>query len=143
VRRVAGLETRIAVAVEPGPDVTILADRDQLEQLLINLVRNGADAVLETGGGVTLSWSATHDAVDISVIDEGGGISGTANLFVPFFTTKAGGTGIGLTLARQIALAHGGRLDHAQSATGGATFRLSLPLDRGNGRATHAQLGVR
>lgn len=129
VRRVAGVETRIAVRVEAGPEVTIRADRDQIEQLLINLVRNGVDAVLETGGDVAMSWTATEDAVDISVIDEGVGISGTANLFVPFFTTKPGGTGIGLTLARQIAEAHDGMLtlSNRSGAARGTIARLRLP----------------
>jgi two-component system nitrogen regulation sensor histidine kinase NtrY len=128
VRRVAGLETRLPVAVEPGPDVTIRADRDQIEQLLINLVRNGVDAVLEAGeGGVSLSWFATQDSVEISVTDDGTGISGTANLFVPFFTTKPGGTGIGLTLARQIAEAHDGTLTLAPREPRGTIARLRLP----------------
>jgi two-component system nitrogen regulation sensor histidine kinase NtrY len=127
VRRVAGLETRVAVAVEPGPDLTIQADGDQIEQLLINLVRNGADAVLETGGRVSMSWLASPDSVEISVSDEGAGISGTANLFIPFFTTKPGGMGIGLTLARQIAEAHDGALTLSNRETGGAVARLRLP----------------
>jgi len=127
VRRVAGLETRVAVAIEPGPDLTIRADGDQIEQLLINLVRNGADAVLETGGRVTMSWSASQDSVEISVADEGAGISGTGNLFIPFFTTKPGGMGIGLTLARQIAEAHDGALTLSNREGGGAVARLRLP----------------
>lgn len=127
VRRVAGLETRVAVAIEPGPDLTIHADGDQIEQLLINLVRNGADAVLETGGRVTMGWSASQDSVEISVADEGAGISGTGNLFIPFFTTKPGGMGIGLTLARQIAEAHDGALTLSNREGGGAVARLRLP----------------
>ena len=127
VRRVAGLETRVAVAVEPGPDLTIRADADQIEQLLINLVRNGVDAVLESGGRVTMSWTATAESVEICVADEGAGISGTANLFVPFFTTKPGGMGIGLTLARQIAEAHDGALTLSNRENGGAVARLRLP----------------
>ncbi|MGZ5445585.1 MAG: sensor histidine kinase [Thermoanaerobaculia bacterium] len=129
VRRVAGLETRIGVAVDPGPEVTIRADRDQIEQLLINLVRNGVDAVLETAGTVTLSWSATSDSVEISITDDGPGISGATNLFVPFFTTKSGGSGIGLTLARQIAEAHDGTLTLTNRAepAHGTIARLRLP----------------
>lgn len=129
-RRVAGLETRIAVRVDPGPDITIRADRDQIEQLLINLVRNGADAVLETGGGaVRLSWLTTPDSVELTVTDDGPGISAATNLFVPFFTTKAGGSGIGLTLARQIAEAHDGTLTLANRPEGerGTIARLRLP----------------
>ena len=129
VRRVAGLETRMKVQVLGGPAVTIRADRDQIEQLLINLVRNAVDAALETGGGVSVEWSATNDAVEISVIDEGAGISGTANLFIPFFTTKPSGTGIGLTLARQIAEAHNGvlTLSPRPAPATGAVARIRLP----------------
>ncbi|MFL6246767.1 MAG: sensor histidine kinase [Thermoanaerobaculia bacterium] len=127
VRRVAGLETRVAVAVEPGPEITIQADVDQIEQLLINLVRNGADAVIETGGRVTMSWSASNESVEICVADEGAGISGTTNLFIPFFTTKPGGMGIGLTLARQIAEAHDGALTLSNREGRGAVARLRLP----------------
>jgi signal transduction histidine kinase len=107
--------------------MTIRADGDQIEQLLINLVRNAADAVLETGGRVTMSWSASPDSIEISIADEGAGISGTANLFIPFFTTKPGGMGIGLTLARQIAEAHNGALTLSNGVEGGAVARLRLP----------------
>jgi signal transduction histidine kinase len=129
VRRVAGLETRTSVAVAGGPDVTIRADRDQIEQLLINLVRNAADAALECNGGVSVAWTANGESVEISVTDEGAGISGTANLFVPFFTTKPGGTGIGLTLARQIAEAHDGALtlSNRPPPARGTIARLRLP----------------
>jgi nitrogen fixation/metabolism regulation signal transduction histidine kinase len=110
VRRVAELETRVRVQVVEGPPVTISADRDQLEQLLINLIRNAAEAVLEIGGEVLVKWSLERSRVQLSIIDDGPGLSNTTNLFVPFFTTKPGGSGIGLVLCRQIAEAHGGSL---------------------------------
>ncbi|HKQ61379.1 MAG TPA: ATP-binding protein [Candidatus Polarisedimenticolaceae bacterium] len=129
VRRVAGLETRLPVAVAPGPALTVRADADQLEQLLINLVRNAADAALETHGGVRVGWNRNGSQVELWVEDEGPGLSSTANLFVPFFTTKPGGSGIGLVLCRQIAEAHGGTLVIANRAgITGCEARLRLPL---------------
>jgi two-component system nitrogen regulation sensor histidine kinase NtrY len=131
VRRVAGLETRLVVVVRAGPRVVVPADPDQLEQLLINLVRNAVDASQETGGGVTISWAlldGTAPHVEIQVVDGGPGLPKTANLFVPFFTTKPHGTGIGLVLCRQIAEGHGGSLSlENRSDAPGSLARLRLP----------------
>jgi len=110
VRRVVALERRLPVQLSEGPLIQIHADRDQLEQLLINLIRNAVDAVVETGGGVRVEWVAGVAHVDLFVLDEGPGISNPTNLFVPFFTTKKSGSGIGLVLSRQIAEAHDGSL---------------------------------
>ena len=129
VRRVAALETRLPVRIAGGPDIEIAADGDQLDQLLINLVRNGVDAALETGGGVTLAWCRHDGMAEVRVEDEGPGIAGGANLFVPFFTTKPEGSGIGLVLSRQIAEAHGGTLSVENRADGrGAFATVRLPL---------------
>lgn len=131
VQMVADLETRIPVEVVPGPEATCSADADQLQQALINLVRNAVDATLEAGGQrVRLGW-AVHDArVEIIVEDEGPGLGDTGNLFVPFFTTKSGGSGVGLVLSRQIAESHGGTLLLENRGDGpGARARIAIPMD--------------
>ena len=129
VRRVAKLESRMQVRLSPGADAVAQADADQLEQLLINLLRNGVDASLETGGSVEVGWQRNGSYLDVFVRDEGPGLAETANLFVPFFTTKPGGTGVGLVLSRQIAEAHGGTLTLENRANGhGCEARLRLPL---------------
>ena len=129
VRRVAGLERRMLVTLIPGPELTLQADPDQLEQMLINLLRNAVDAALETKGGVKLGWTRNGDHVELWIEDDGPGLSNTANLFVPFFTTKAAGTGIGLVLSRQIAEAHGGSLTlENRKDRPGCEARLRLPL---------------
>ena len=133
VRRVAALETRVPVEVRPGPaGTTIQADGDQLDQLLINLVRNGVDAALETGGRVAIQWVREGDVLEVRVEDEGPGVPDTANLFVPFFTTKPSGTGIGLVLSRQIAETHGGWLALENRPEGGSVARLRLPIRSGS-----------
>jgi len=129
VSRAANLETRIRVSVEPGPPLVIHGDPDQLEQVLINLLRNAADASLNTNGGVAIGWRRDGAMLEIWVADEGPGLSSTANLFVPFFTTKPGGSGIGLVLSRQIAEGHGGALSLENRQPGpGCVARLRLPV---------------
>lgn len=128
VRRVSALEARATIEVREGPAVIVEADGDQLDQALINLVRNAVDATLENGGGVAVTWSRDAHGVEVRVEDEGPGVSNTANLFVPFFTTKPGGSGIGLALTRQIAEAHGGTLTLENRTDGhGCVASMRLP----------------
>jgi PAS domain S-box-containing protein len=130
VTRVAQLETRLPVRVTPGPPLTIEADPDQLEQVLINLVTNAVEAALETGGGVEVTWGigSGNGSVEVRVLDEGPGLGSTANVFVPFFTTKPSGSGIGLVFSRQVVEAHGGVLTLAnRTDRRGCEARISLP----------------
>ncbi len=135
VGRVVALETRLAVEVTGGPDLTVACDAAQIEQLLINLVKNAVEAALEqrahgrAEAGVRLRWRRDAGAVELLIEDDGPGIAQATNLFVPFFTTKPEGSGIGLVLCRQIAENHGGTLALAnRSDAGGCTARLRLPL---------------
>ena len=137
IRRVAGLETRLSVVLTDGPALMIEADEDQLEQLLINLLRNAVDAALETGGQARLEWRQSANALEIIIEDDGPGLSNTSNLFVPFFTTKPNGSGIGLVLSRQIAEAHGGALTLQDRPHGhGCEARLTLPLRKAETNVT-------
>lgn len=130
IRRAVALEQRMRVQLLFGPDIRIEADPDQLEQVLINLLHNAVDASLETGGGVRLGWNHSDGFVEVWIRDEGPGIPNPTNLFVPFFTTKQGGSGIGLVLCRQIVEAHGGTLTLENVREGhGCEARLRLPLN--------------
>ncbi len=136
VRRVAVLETRLAVKVEPGPEMTIMADAAQIEQLLINILHNAVDASVETNGNVFVGWREVGECVEVFVRDQGPGILNPTNLFVPFFTTKPGGSGIGLALSRQIAEAHGGSLSLAnRPGRAGCEALLRLPINDDRARS--------
>jgi len=137
LEKVARLESRLSVTLEAGPPLQVTIDPDQLEQALINLVRNAAEASLPKRGAVQLRWREELDRVLIEVLDEGEGPPVSDNLFVPFFTTKPGGSGIGLALARQIAEAHeGGVALVPREDARGALATLWLPLQEG-ARGTH------
>ncbi len=142
VARVAGLETRLKVCVQPGPDITFKVDPDQLEQMLINLIRNAVDAVLETAGsgapcekssgaqssGVAVRWDVDSDQVTLAIEDEGPGLLNPANVFTPFYTTKPSGSGVGLVLCRQIAEAHSGSIGISNRPSGpGCLVKVILP----------------
>jgi nitrogen fixation/metabolism regulation signal transduction histidine kinase len=133
VQRVATLERRLSVKTIEGPRVAIDADPDQLEQVLINLIRNAVDASLDPSlkqaGSVEVGWRTNARSVEIFIRDEGPGLLNSDNLFVPFFTTKHGGSGIGLTLSRQIAEAHGGVLQLSnRSDRTGCEAVVALPV---------------
>jgi len=130
IRRVTDLEGRMEISLE-GPDLSLVGDPDQLEQALINLVRNAVDAVEDRNGEVSIRWFEKGTVVQIEIQDNGPGPPDSDNLFVPFFTTKPGGSGIGLLLSRRIAELHGGSLELiGLSETGGALARLTLPGGR-------------
>jgi len=145
-KRVAKLETRLNVVVTGTRDVTLLADADQLTQALINLVRNAAEASLSADAAamraarhagspvleqeepsVEITWEVEHNEIAVSILDNGPGLTNADNLFVPFYTTKPGGTGIGLVLAQQIALAHSGSVQLI-NRTGGVGCKACLRL---------------
>ncbi len=116
------------MSVQSDGDISVRADAAQIEQALINLLHNAAEASLETGGAVTIAWKEAGECVELIVRDDGHGIMNPTNLFVPFFTTKPGGSGIGLALSRQIAEAHGGSLTLANRLNArGAVAVLRLP----------------
>lgn len=128
IRHVATLEERVVVVVECDGAQDAFLDRSQVEQALINLVRNAAEAAMEAGGGVRIRCGCKGPFVNIEVEDDGPGIASTKNLFVPFFTTKPGGSGIGLLMARQVIEAHGGSLRLANRASAhGAVAIVRLP----------------
>jgi two-component system, NtrC family, nitrogen regulation sensor histidine kinase NtrY len=151
VERAAGLETRIKVFVHPGPEIIFRADPDQLEQMFINLVRNAADAVLETGPAsdpsklqpisaienVQVRWDTYPSEVILTIDDNGPGLSNPANVFTPFYTTKPTGSGVGLVVSRQIAEAHGGRIEISnRRGTRGCSVKVVLPRLPSNGLST-------
>jgi two-component system, NtrC family, nitrogen regulation sensor histidine kinase NtrY len=130
LERVVALEQRAPVVLASGPQLTLLADSDQLEQMLINLLANAVDASLAVGvQPVNVSWRAVEGSVAVIVEDRGLGIANTDNLFVPFYTTKPKGSGVGLALAQQIARAHGGEIELVNRADGpGARATVHLPV---------------
>jgi nitrogen fixation/metabolism regulation signal transduction histidine kinase len=156
-KRVAAVETRVDVTVIPGPDITLMADPDQLEQMLINLLRNAAEAALEPSNArensngstnlyasqsepqIVLTWQLADKDLVLTIEDNGPGLMNPSNVFVPFYTTKPGGSGIGLILSRQICEAHGGSVELGNRVgKRGCAVKVTLPrtMPPGNGLGT-------
>lgn len=114
----------------PGDLPPLHADRNYLKQLLLNLVLNGIQAMPE-GGTLSIAARAIKDRLELTVADEGIGIKPAAlkKLFEPYFTTKNNGSGLGLSIARRIAEAHGGAITVESEANRGSRFRVLLPFD--------------
>ena len=134
INRVVAMETRLPIEVVEGPAMSVPCDAAQIEQVLINLLKNAVDAALERpaaerqGSGVRIAWKRFPGLIELTVEDDGPGIANATNLFVPFFTTKPEGSGIGLVLCRQIAENHGGSLTlENRRNTNGCVARLRLP----------------
>lgn len=140
IERVAALETRLAVTIESSPDVSLMIDPDLVEQMLINLVRNAVDSALEQAQSVaagqpapqvSIRWRQNHAKLNLFVEDNGIGLLNPSNAFVPFYTTKQGGSGIGLVLSQQIVEAHGGAIELANRGdVRGCVVRVQLPYRR-------------
>ena len=115
----------------PEQDVSLYADRDQLQQVLINVFKNANEANISAGNTASpihVNWVTSDTTLTIHVTDKGQGIHNTENLFVPFYTTKQHGSGIGLILCRQIILNHGGEFTLANAPQAGARASIQLPL---------------
>jgi two-component system nitrogen regulation sensor histidine kinase NtrY len=131
LEQLAPLETRLPVQIDAGPDIVINADKDQLGQAIINLLRNAAEAALENRNRppmLALSWALERSDVILRIRDSGLGVANPSNLFVPFYTTKQSGTGIGLALVKTIVEAHQGSISLADHPNGGAQAEIRLPL---------------
>jgi two-component system nitrogen regulation sensor histidine kinase NtrY len=130
VERVVLLEQRLPVHLDVGPGLVLDADPDQLEQMFINLLANAVDASLANKGEpVSVSWRLDDAWLLVTIEDRGMGIANAENLFVPFYTTKPAGSGVGLALAQQIARAHGGEIGLLNREDGeGARATIRLPL---------------
>jgi two-component system nitrogen regulation sensor histidine kinase NtrY len=131
LRTAVALAPSPSVRVQPGPTVTIQADGAQLEQAFLNLIKNAVEAAAQGGGETSVSWTCEDEGVVVTIVDDGPGIENPDNLFVPFFSTKPEGSGIGLALSRNIIEAHGGAIAIAnRREQRGCIVRVALPLSQ-------------
>lgn len=127
--RLAMLDRRLPIVVVSTDVAIVCGDEDQLAQAFINLLRNAVEATLTTAGGVRVAWRSEGGHVRVIIEDDGIGLPVSDGLFVPFFTTKPEGSGIGLSLTRLIVEAHGGTVDLApRTGAAGAVATVRLPL---------------
>lgn len=128
IRRAASLYGD-RVSIDSGPEVELLMDADQMEQVMINLIKNAVEAASDAGT-VNLRWYSADRRVVVEVVDNGPGLAQTDNLWVPFYTTKQGGTGLGLVISREIVENHGGEISlRNRSGTSGCIARVSLSVN--------------
>jgi two-component system, sporulation sensor kinase E len=121
-------EHGVKVETQFPPDLPVVSvDVDKVKQVILNLAKNAIEA-MPTGGKLLFTGSAGATAVTLEVTDSGAGIPAEVDIFEPFFTTKSFGTGIGMTIVRQILAAHGGSISYKSEVGKGTTFSIQLPL---------------
>jgi two-component system nitrogen regulation sensor histidine kinase NtrY len=129
LQRLVTLPAFAGAAFAAPVEIEVEADSGQLDQAVINLLKNAIEANGGSAREVQIDLSRTRTAAVIEIRDQGAGIANPDNLFVPFFTTKPGGSGIGLALSRQIVEGHGGTLSlENRSDRSGCVARIVLPI---------------
>lgn len=130
VEKIITLFNHANIGIEADADFILQLDPVQFEQVLINLLKNAveATALINPGSAITIRWTVVRQFFKLDIYDQGGGISNPDNLFVPFYSTKKQGSGIGLVLCRQIIEAHNGRLTLSNRHSGGCCASVELPV---------------
>ena len=130
VEKIVALFSHTAIEIETETNFTLQLDPIQFEQVLINLIKNAVEATALTNpdGTIKIRWAVSHQFFKLDICDQGTGISNPNNLFVPFYSTKKQGSGIGLVLSRQIIEAHNGRLTLSNQDSGGCCASIELPV---------------
>jgi len=130
VEKIVALFNHTAIEIETEINFTLQLDPIQFEQVLINLIKNAVEATALTNPSsiIKIRWAVSHQFFKLDICDQGTGISNSNNLFVPFYSTKKQGSGIGLVLSRQIIEAHNGRLTLSNQDSGGCCASIELPV---------------